>query len=306
LFALRIFRLWRIWIFLVTIAASILATIAVYLVDDYYIASTIIIPYNTRSNESSTIFSEEEEGRIYDVFGDESHVAQLHDVALSNETIIMTMNALNLKLHWEIDTTELGYQEELREEWDKKVSVAEVESTAVEISVVDKDPQMAATVVNTHAAFADAAYQKISREENQERRKGYMRSVVALSREIDSLTLALSGLVERNPHAVFTRYSIVGARSQAEALGIRDLNNQLLSLNVDLIQNKRRLSEIQALIDSQASASYVVQPGVAPQRKYGPDRLMIILGATLGTFILMFLVAWGFTYYGGSLNTATL
>ncbi|MCE3007370.1 MAG: hypothetical protein LW884_03360 [Bacteroidetes bacterium] len=293
LFVIDAFRQGRRWILGITLLSAIVATVVVLLVNDYYRSRLVLFPYSPKTSDPRTLFFDE---AVYDVFGEKADVDRIVSLGMSRKTIDRTVKELKLMSHWELEGKE-NSQDKLYKKWDKHVTIRRDDYGALEILAEDEDPEMAAKIVNTHAWFIDRAFKEGIEKNNYKELSIYKKNVLGLRKELDSLTKILDVVLERNPRAQVQEFGVVGAGSSKDAVRIFALVTQLGVLNTSLAENIRRTNEVEAAIKGDIRSVLVVQPGEKAEIKYGPQRTLIILGATAATFFLMLLIACGKYYY---------
>ena len=89
---------------------------------------------------------------------------QLLQILNSNKIRDRVIRKFNLMEHYRIDSTSKFKNSKLYKEYEKNISFGSTEYLAVEISVYDESPEMAATIANTIACLLDSVKNDMQRE----------------------------------------------------------------------------------------------------------------------------------------------
>lgn len=144
---------WRkaIWnICLITLIGSIVITL---LLDNYYKATTIFYPASPELANPELIFGYT--SKVTDYFGSDRDLDRLVEISVSNEVVDYMVSKFRLYDHYDIDSTSKEGPHKVRKRFRKLYSVLKNRNDAIELSIEDTDPQLA-------AAMANAARDKIN------------------------------------------------------------------------------------------------------------------------------------------------
>ncbi|MBK7213113.1 MAG: hypothetical protein IPH88_07425 [Bacteroidales bacterium] len=149
---------WRKAFLYTALAASVLSVIfsSSYFIDPLY-RSTVIM-YPASSNSVSKALLNDNPGAKQDIleFGEDAQTEQMLQILNSNKIREKIIERFNLLSHYGIDSSSRYRNLRLNRKYESCISYKRTEYMAVKISVLDKDPQMAADISNTIAALLDS------------------------------------------------------------------------------------------------------------------------------------------------------
>lgn len=260
------------------IAISILAGILTYLftgpsfVTPLYKANVIFYP-TTNVNLSTTILAEPgTQGYGLLQFGTDEDGEQLLQILKSDEMKNNVIIKFELAGHYGIDTSKIVSMLGLRNLLSKNLEVKQTEYKAIEVTVYDKDPQLAADIANYVANYADLqknAIQKIKAkqalmiiESEYLKQKSYM----------DSMNRTLMRLRQDGIYDYFGQiadlsetYTQNNVRLQQEEALLKVYEQNKNSLpDTLLVKTKARVEGYKAAINS-------LKPNIDKLKKYGGD-----------------------------------
>ncbi len=135
---------------LITLIGSIVITL---LLDNYYKATTIFYPASPELANPELIFGYT--SKVTDYFGSDRDLDRLVEISVSNEVVDYMVSKFRLYDHYDIDSTSKEGPHKVRKRFRKLYSVLKNRNDAIELSIEDTDPQLA-------AAMANAARDKIN------------------------------------------------------------------------------------------------------------------------------------------------
>ncbi|HPT04523.1 MAG TPA: Wzz/FepE/Etk N-terminal domain-containing protein, partial [Bacteroidales bacterium] len=137
---------WRKLLIIFTLAAAILSFIFTlpFFITPKFRSSVILFP--TSSNSVSKALLSENADSKQDIleFGYEEQTEQMLQMLNSNKIRDRIIKKFDLMKHYDIDPNSSYKNTKLNREYDKNITFRRTEFMAVEIAVLDKDPQMAA------------------------------------------------------------------------------------------------------------------------------------------------------------------
>jgi uncharacterized protein involved in exopolysaccharide biosynthesis len=129
-----------------------------------YKAIVVLFPTSSTS-VSKSLFSEQGgKGSDLMAFGEDEQAEQLLQILSSNKIRDRIIRKFNLMEHYDIDTTSKYKNSNLFKEYDRNISFRRTEYMAVQISVYDTDPQMAADIANGIAELIDSTKNEMQRQ----------------------------------------------------------------------------------------------------------------------------------------------
>lgn len=304
---------------LVTVAASILAGAASFLIKDKYKSTAIIFPATTHSLSKVLMDVQGLSRTDLLAFGVEEDADQMIQILNSDEIRERIIRKYNLMEHYRINPNKRFAQTKLREKFERNISFRRTEYLSVEISVMDEDPQMAANIANDIAALLDSVKNRMQQERAAEALHILEQEYADLQemvRELeDSLTAVRRlGINDYTSQAEVTneQYAIALAKnnfSAAAALkekldilsrygGIYiSLTEQLEHYHDQLALLKIRMKEIRMDATKAITHKFTVNKAMPAEKKNYPRRSLIVLAAAAGAFLVTLFTLIGVENY---------
>jgi tyrosine-protein kinase Etk/Wzc len=200
------------------------------LLDNYYRATTICYPASPQLANPELMFGNT--GLATEYFGNDRDLDRIAEIANSNELVDHLVNKFSLYSHYEIDSTGDDGAYKVRKRF-RKLYVAQKNSNdALEISVEDTDPKLAADLANTALNWVDSIARSMTRVPQGRIMLAFEDNIGRKRTELDHLGDTLRRLQDR--------YGIYDPKTQGEQLA-----EQLARAESDLIKNKARLEALE-------------------------------------------------------------
>lgn len=241
-------------------------------------------------------------------FGEEEDAEQLLQVLNSSKIRDRIIQKYNLKKHYDIDTTGKFPRTLMFKEYESNIKYRRTENMAVEITVLDIDPDTAALIANDIAALLDSV--KIAMQKERAL-KGFKIVEAEYKSLQDDIKLAEDSL------AKLREFGVNDYETQAEALNVqlakeiaknqnspavKALNEKIavlakygspyVSLRDALEHDKKKLSELKAKYDEakidaneELPQTFIVDKAYAAEKKSYPIRWLIVAISTFGAFL---------------------
>ena len=292
---------------LIAIAASMLFSSSFFITPKY--RSTVIM-FPTLSNSISKSLMTDNGGGKQDIleFGAEEQSEQLLQILNSNKIRARIIQKYNLVEHYKINPDSKYRNTLLFKEYENNISFRRTEFMAVEIEVLDKDPQMAADIANDIAALLDSTKNAMQKERAI---KGYQIVEIEykkLKAKIKQMEDSLKELrkkgvndYETQAEAYNTQLAIAlshnnisGAHALEEKLNnLSEYGGAYVSMRDALEYEKKQLSVLEtkyaeAKVDAEQvlPCKFIVNCAYKAEKKTYPIRWLIILVSTLSALLL--------------------
>ena len=122
---------WKLHIFVITIVGGLISFAATFLIKAEYSSNAVVYPVNLGS------------------YSDESHTEQMLQILDSREIKDKVISSFDLINHYAIDTSKLDYMSAVYVMYNKNIDISKTEFESVNIKVTDKNPKIAAQVVDS-------------------------------------------------------------------------------------------------------------------------------------------------------------
>lgn len=143
---LRTLWQWRKAIRNVAIAAGVIAITVSLLLPNYYQSVTICYPASPKLSNPELLFGTA--GQVTDYYGSDQDLDRLAEIANGNELIDYMVDRFKLYEHYDIDSTAKEGAYKVRKHFRKLYVAQKNKNDALEISVEDTDPKLAAEMAN--------------------------------------------------------------------------------------------------------------------------------------------------------------
>ncbi|GAB4318875.1 MAG: hypothetical protein Kow00127_11000 [Bacteroidales bacterium] len=305
---------WRKPLIIVSAAALILSVLfsSPLFITPKYKSTVILYPVSTNSISKALLSETMSDKQDVMQFGEEEQTEQMLQILNSNRIRDRVIQKYDLLNHYEIDPDSKYKMTKLYREYENNISFRRTEFMAVKITVLDKDPVMAAEIANDIAALLDSTKNAMQKERAIRAYKiveeEYRRQKQHVQEMEDSLTtLRQMGVHDYESQAEMINRQLAIELARGNKQGVKALEDKLailakyggpyVSIRDQLEYEKKQLSEIkakyeEAKIDAEEvlPQKFVVEYAFPAEKKSYPIRWIIVLVSTLSAFILAMLV----------------
>ena len=301
---------WRKPLFIITIAAFIASIIfsAPFFITPKYKSTVIMFP--TSSNSISKALLSEVTGEKQDIlqFGEDEQAEQMLQILSSNKIRDRIIEKYNLQEHYEIDPDSKYIKTKLYNTYENNVTFRRTEYMAVKITVLDKDPVVAAAMANDIAELLDSTKNTMQKERAVMAYRiveaEYLKLKLEVQQMEDSLSkLRMLGVHDYESQAEMINQQLAIELAKGNRTGVKVLEDKLdelakyggpyVSIRDALEHEKKQLSEVkskyeEAKIDAEEvlPQKFIVNSAYEAEKKSYPIRWIIVLVSTFSAFIL--------------------
>jgi capsular polysaccharide biosynthesis protein len=287
---LRILLKWKKPIAILVVVSGIVAALfSVFVMDEYFYSWSTIYPTNQYVNDRSMIFNSEQAAGQVEYFGTKSDVNRVLTIANSEPVAQYIIDSFKLVSHYKIDTTKPYWRTKVKKKYDKNYEAIKTEHDAIQISIYDTDPNLAAAIVNAVVEKADdlnkshieetkknlyglIAYQIIEQQRDVNR---YIDTLSLLAKEY-KIKVASGGpgteVVNGNDERAVEQYKVLLSKQENAE---KELGNRI---------NIKQQMEI--ALKSGTSSLFVVEKATAADRREKPVRSLVVLITMLATLFI--------------------
>jgi hypothetical protein len=273
---LRILSKWKKIIIYVTLTVTILSAIISFIVPVYYKSTTIFYPYNLKSFDPRNLDEPAE-----DIFGDKEDSDRLLLIGTSTFLENKLIEKFDLYKRYDIETTEKYARTKLIQELRDNLKLEKDERGAVEVTVYDEDPKVAADMANETVKLIDQINKAPIIETYSKIVKVFKSQLDEKYDELDSLSNNLrtfkNTLVRKGVNAYFD--------------DIKNADVRITTDIADVIILKEKYQMASLFYDSDMSSLFIVEPANIAEKKSKPVRWIIVAASTFGAFALMSILA---------------
>ncbi|MDD3878294.1 MAG: hypothetical protein PHT69_16870 [Bacteroidales bacterium] len=271
--------------------------------------STVVM-FPTATNSLSKALLSENTGGKQDIleFGEQEQAEQLLQILNSSEIRDRIVEKHGLMAHYEIDNSSKFKMTRLFKEYENNIKFRRTEFMAVEIAVMDKDPQKAADIANDISMLLDTVMNRMQKERSVRGFEIVEREYMGLINEIKVMEDSMSTLRKLGVHDYESQSQVITeqlaiALAANNSRGVTALENQLevlaeyagsyVSLRDALEHEKKQLSHIkskyeEAKVDAEQNLphKFIVDRAYKAEKKSYPVRWLIVLITTFFSLLL--------------------
>lgn len=297
----------NIWVYrkilsIASLAGLIISTVLAFMMTPLYRSTAIVFPAAT----STVSFSEQRNAKASSMdFGEEEQAEQLIQILQSSKVRDKVVNQFDLMKHYEIDQNDDNKYFKLVEEYNGHIQFTRTRYGSISIDVLDRDPKLAAEIANKIVDLIDTVKNEMVAERtipayeiNKRKKQMLETEKQVVLHKLDSF--AKIGVVPLEGRAnLFQAYmEAKSAEDKADYKRRIDINLEFGAV-FDALEYERnekimKLSDFaqsyeQAESDAntQFNHKFIVERAVVADKKDKPKRLIIMIMATVGTFIFM-------------------
>lgn len=271
--------------------------------------STVIM-FPTSSNSISKALLSDNANAKQDIleFGVDEQTEQMLQILNSSRIRDRVIAKFDLMKHYDIDPNSEYKNTTLQREYEGNITFKRTEFMAVKISVLDKDPAMAANIANSIADLLDSVKNDMQHDRAMQGYRiveaEYNQLKADVKQKEDSLSaLRKLGVNDYETQAEMMNQELAIAIAKNNTKGVKALEEKLnvlslyggpyVSLRDALLYDKKQLSEVktkydEARIDAHESLpqKFIVESAFKAERKAYPVRWLIMLSTTISVFLL--------------------
>lgn len=226
-------------------------------------------------------------------FGEEEQAEQLLQVLHSEPIRTRIVEKYNLMEHYEIDPEGKFPNTELLKQYNSNINFRLTEFMSVEISVMDKDPELAASMANDISDLIDTVYNTMKKERAlnaldlvEEEFFNTENTLVSLQDSLSKLSNKLSenvantGDPTNNLIKAFAEYGVDYVSM------MHQMRNEVgMVINLRYRYNEARMEARQNL-----PYKFVVEKAFPPEKKAYPNKSLIVIVSTLATLLFALII----------------
>jgi len=277
-----------------------------------YKSTVILFPAGTNSVSKALLSDQQAKGQDLMAFGEDEQAEQLMQILNSNKIRDKIIKRYNLMEHYGIDSNSRYKFSRLFADYEKNITFRRTQYMAVQITVLDSDPQLAANIANTIAELLDSTKNDMQRQRSVQGLKIVEAEYTALQKEmqgiIDSL-IALGALgvndVEYQSQVLNQQFAIAlmngntravaALQKKLDVLGkyggiYMSLKNALEFKTEQLTLLQTKLKEAKVDAQEDLPQKFIVSDAYKAEKKSYPIRWLIMLVSTLSALFLTIIV----------------
>jgi uncharacterized protein involved in exopolysaccharide biosynthesis len=288
-----VFKYWKLLI-LIGIAAIIISSAISLTIIPLY-RSTVVLYPTTNVVESITVLGLQSSSTP--LFGDETATEKILQILKSDNIKNFLVSKYDLMKHYGISDKSKYKYTMLALKMDKNIVSRKTQYNSVEISVMDKDPVLAASIANDIAKQIDTVFNQIVKDAG---RKSYqavnysysdqLTRVKSIEDSVKSVSPKVSGsIVPSSFKAGSSKSSWVASSAQYSPDFLR-LMNMFETENENLSAIRSRLTETKMIAEQTLPYTHIINEAQVSEKKAFPRRTLIVVASALSTLLMMIFI----------------
>lgn len=292
----------RVILLSVTGAAAVIAVIISFLMTPIYRSTAIVFPAAT----STVSFNELRNAKASAMdFGEEEQAEQLIQILQSSRIRDKIVERFDLWKHYDIDADDENKHYKLVKEYNENILFVRTRFGSIQIDVLDRDPVLAADIANKIVDLIDTVKNEMVAERTLPAFEINKRKMAQLEIDRKNVLNQLDSLAALGVVPLEGRANLFAAYIDAKSPEDRAEFKRKIDINLkhgatfdglEFIRNEKimKLAEFQVSYEQAESDAntrfnhkFVVERAVVADKKDKPKRMIIVILATLGTFIFM-------------------
>lgn len=292
----------RVTILIVTGIAFVASIIISLFLTPLFKSTAIVFPTAT----STVSFSEQRNAKASSMdFGEEEQAEQLLQILQSSRIRNRIVNKFDLFNHYEIDPNDPNKNYNLGQEYNSHIQFSRTRYGSIEIEVLDRDRELAATIANKIVDLIDTVKNEMIKERTIPAFEINKRKKEMLEAEKQQILLEMDSLSRMGVVSIEGRANLFSAYNESKNAADRDFFKKQIDVNLlygarfdglEMLRDEKIVkltnfedSYEQAESDANAlfNHKFVVEPAVVADKKAKPKRMLIVLLATMGTFFFI-------------------
>lgn len=305
---------WRFHLIIIGVTAIILSAVfsSPFFITPLYKSEVILFPVSSNSVSKALLTDQPSAKSDILEFGEDEQTEQMLQILNSGVIKDKIIEKFNLMDHYKINPNSKYKKTSLYEEFEDNISFRRTEYLAVKITVLDRDPKMAADIANTISDLLDSTKNHMQKERAVKGFKIVEKEYLKLQLEIDQMEDSLRkirqfGVYDYESQSEMMNQQLAIEIAKGNQRGIAALNEKLnilaqyggayVSLRDMLEHEKKQLSYLkarydEAKIDAEENLpqKFVVESAFVAEKKSYPIRSVIVLVSTLATLLISVIV----------------
>jgi uncharacterized protein involved in exopolysaccharide biosynthesis len=280
---------------LLTFIAALILSAAVSLVIKPLFRSTVVLYPTTNVVETQSPFGIQADA--VPLFGDETATEKVLQILKSDHIKKYLVERYDLMKHYGISEGERFKYTMLDVRMKKNIVSRKTQYNSIEISVLDHDPQLAASMANDIARNVDTVFNKIVKDAGSKAfraiEKSYLDQMLLVRSLEDSLKMSgVNGTLPGIPAKM--KAGSVNSSWAAVAGGYSPrflkLINMFESENENLSDLRSRLTEAKIMAGQDLPYTYIINEAQVSEKKALPRRSIIVIASALSSLLLMLFI----------------
>lgn len=298
---------------LVCLVVAVVSLIASFLVTPKFKSTAIV--YAPRTNSVAKILLNEEsynERLDMKAYADDEETEQMMEILNSREIKDILIDKFDLYNHYGLGEGVSYRQTKMYKYLKGNIEVKRTQYGAIAVSVVDKDPQVAADMANEILVLLDSVKNRIDHERTIASYNLLKRQLEIVDAEVQRIddsvqVLMQNGVFDFKSQSERVMQQYATAVAQGNTAGMKRLEDELKKMatwgprSLTLYEEQAYFREYQSVVkikmmnaivdmDTEIPVKFVIERAIPADKKTYPKKSLIVLLSTVSAFILAVLV----------------
>lgn len=298
---------------LVCLVVAVVSLIASFLVTPKFKSTAIV--YAPRTNSVAKILLNEEsynERLDMKAYADDEETEQMMEILNSREIKDILIDKFDLYNHYGLGEGVSYRQTKMYKYLKGNIEVKRTQYGAIAVSVIDKDPQVAADMANEILVLLDSVKNRIDHERTIAAYNLLKRQLEIVDAEVQRIddsvqVLMQNGVFDFKSQSERVMQQYATAVAQGNTAGMKRLEDELKKMatwgprSLTLYEEQAYFREYQSIVkikmmnaivdmDTEIPVKFVIERAIPADKKTYPKKSLIVLLSTVSAFILAVLV----------------
>lgn len=298
---------------LVCLVVAVVSLIASFLVTPKFKSTAIV--YAPRTNSVAKILLNEEsynERLDMKAYADDEETEQMMEILNSREIKDILIDKFDLYNHYGLGEGVSYRQTKMYKYLKGNIEVKRTQYGAIAVSVIDKDPQLAADMANEILVLLDSVKNRIDHERTIASYNLLKRQLEIVDAEVQRIddsvqVLMQNGVFDFKSQSERVMQQYATAVAQGNTAGMKRLEDELKKMatwgprSLTLYEEQAYFREYQSVVkikmmnaivdmDTEIPVKFVIERAIPADKKTYPKKSLIVLLSTVSAFILAVLV----------------
>ena len=279
---------WRKAIILTTILGAALSIGISLMLPEYYQSTTTFYAASPDLNKPDRLFGDTEAS--YNFYGNDADIDRIRTIAESSNLVNFMVDSFDLYTNYELDPNVDKSQFYVQETFRGAYEVTRTEYDAIQITVEDKQPTLAASMSNAARDWVEKVSKKLIKESQFKQLNIYKSTIADQNKSIAALENEIS--------SVNKKYGKLSATSYSEgATKYGNLQTRLEQLATDQSKLEDKYNKLNSAFNTDVPAVHIIEKAKIPVIKSRPVRWLLVVTSTMAAFVFSLLGALLLDYY---------
>ncbi|MCP4310994.1 MAG: hypothetical protein GY790_07010 [Bacteroidetes bacterium] len=283
----------RITLMIVGFVAALTSMVIALLITPMFSSSVIMFPASNASVARGLLAQNYSGNQSVYGFGEEEQAEQLLQVLHSEPIRTRIIEKYELMEHYEIDPEGKYPLTELYEQFSSNINFRLTEFMSVEISVMDSDPEISASIANDISDLVDTVFNSMKKERAINALElvehEYLKSETDLVTMQDSLNMISNHISQRIKNTGDPADNLVLAFAE-HGVTYMSMMHQMRNEVGMMINMRYRLNEARMEEQQNLPYKFVVERAIPPEKKAYPNKSLIVIVSTFASLLFALIV----------------